>query len=650
MKRSFLVALSISALIFSVLSFGVELYVLWEHTGTLPSFVHGTGRLSSTGKVSFCINRQPSISFPCNTTLSQGQEFTCQLSMSDPNGDNLTAGVIEVGENTSFLNVSPSGFINVTPTNDDVGNHTMIFSADDGLGCDISVATVTILLQVSNVNDPPYLATPIGDVSFVQNTTFSAFFLNSFFADPDDDPLTYTSSIPPDISVEILGTSEVRFTSFVCLPDGELVTFTATDPGNLSADSNPVTVKVTCDFPQPTVQQSSSSTESSGGGGGGGGGCIPDWQCQDWFPCLPSGEQWRRCYDKAACAADRYLKRQCTYVGPPPACEENWLCSEWGNCFLNGTQYRTCQDLNGCGTEVLLPSTEQACVYIPTCNDGVQNGNETGVDCGGSCAACPLVQRPAPITESALSWWIVLMILLSILMTAGVVKYYQAEIARFLARLGFLVRREEIKDVLLSKEQRNMLFEHLLRFEERVASETPEDAYDDLAGLIREYAVEALGVRPESVPEEVLSACRRLGLQEQTTTLLYELFKKAEILEQEELVYDEYFVQFTVEELRTLVCLTSEYGMEEIARRIEEVPVTEEMSFFDELFVRMTNALRAVQFGQFDIAKREYVKLLGIYEPLDEDEREQVYPELVWAFSSVKFSSQVTGAKRIAKA
>ncbi|MEL6536793.1 MAG: family 31 carbohydrate-binding protein, partial [Bacteroidota bacterium] len=25
----------------------------------------------------------------------------------------------------------------------------------------------------------------------------------------------------------------------------------------------------------------------------------------------------------------------------------------------------------------------------PTCTDGLQNGDETGVDCGGSCAACP---------------------------------------------------------------------------------------------------------------------------------------------------------------------------------------------------------------------------------------------------------------------
>lgn len=24
----------------------------------------------------------------------------------------------------------------------------------------------------------------------------------------------------------------------------------------------------------------------------------------------------------------------------------------------------------------------------PTCSDGIQNGTETGVDCGGSCGAC----------------------------------------------------------------------------------------------------------------------------------------------------------------------------------------------------------------------------------------------------------------------
>jgi peptidoglycan hydrolase-like protein with peptidoglycan-binding domain len=32
----------------------------------------------------------------------------------------------------------------------------------------------------------------------------------------------------------------------------------------------------------------------------------------------------------------------------------------------------------------------------PTCTDGIQNGNETGVDCGGSCTACPVPPAPVP--------------------------------------------------------------------------------------------------------------------------------------------------------------------------------------------------------------------------------------------------------------
>ena len=37
---------------------------------------------------------------------------------------------------------------------------------------------------------------------------------------------------------------------------------------------------------------------------------------------------------------------------------------------------------------------------MPTCTDGIQNGTETGVDCGGSCSACsnpePIIAAPLP--------------------------------------------------------------------------------------------------------------------------------------------------------------------------------------------------------------------------------------------------------------
>ena len=46
---------------------------------------------------------------------------------------------------------------------------------------------------------------------------------------------------------------------------------------------------------------------------------------------------------------------------------------------------------SGVGHKYYFDDIEKSSVsVIPTCTDGVQNGNETGVDCGGSnCAACP---------------------------------------------------------------------------------------------------------------------------------------------------------------------------------------------------------------------------------------------------------------------
>jgi hypothetical protein len=39
----------------------------------------------------------------------------------------------------------------------------------------------------------------------------------------------------------------------------------------------------------------------------------------------------------------------------------------------------------------------------PTCSDGVQNGNETGIDCGGSCPPCPVIVCDAPTNLAAQS-------------------------------------------------------------------------------------------------------------------------------------------------------------------------------------------------------------------------------------------------------
>lgn len=60
------------------------------------------------------------------------------------------------------------------------------------------------------------------------------------------------------------------------------------------------------------------------------------------------------------------------------------------NGFINGggVGMPTCTDGVMNGNETGVDCGGPDCPACPTCNDGIQNGNETGIDCGGSCTPC----------------------------------------------------------------------------------------------------------------------------------------------------------------------------------------------------------------------------------------------------------------------
>jgi hypothetical protein len=86
------------------------------------------------------------------------------------------------------------------------------------------------------------------------------------------------------------------------------------------------------------------------------------------------------------------------------SCVPDWICDEWSECAQ--TQTRTCTDNKGCGTNEAKPEESQACFecevdvdcdegtcqdnicVVATCTDGIQNGNENGIDCDGDCDSC----------------------------------------------------------------------------------------------------------------------------------------------------------------------------------------------------------------------------------------------------------------------
>ncbi|MBI4438375.1 Ig-like domain-containing protein [Candidatus Woesearchaeota archaeon] len=70
-------------------------------------------------------------------------------------------------------------------------------------------------------------------------------------------------------------------------------------------------------------------------------------------------------------------------------CQEKWICTEWSSCVF-GVQDRACRDLNGCGTVLTKPEEKKACAVVQpaSCFNGIRDGNETDVDCGGACEPC----------------------------------------------------------------------------------------------------------------------------------------------------------------------------------------------------------------------------------------------------------------------
>jgi len=130
---------------------------------------------------------------------------------------------------------------------------------------------------------------------------------------------------------------------------------------------------------------------------------------------------------------------------PSDSCSEIWSCKSWSECFnlekvnvlenmsselmlivkngcslwdwdeeVCGFQERDCEDIGNCRSYATRPDIIKECYYIPTCYDEIQNQDEEGVDCGGSCEPCE--ELPKPVKLSYLIWCIILLVILTALL------------------------------------------------------------------------------------------------------------------------------------------------------------------------------------------------------------------------------------------
>ena len=256
-----------------------------------------------------------------------------------------------------------------------VGNNTIAISCYDLFNHN---TTDTFLFTVLDVNEPPVLGS-IGDQILTEG---EAFILDLDASDPENDTLTF-GAVTSLFTIDPV-TGYLNYTPAFAHIGNHTINFTVYDGGLYDHE----VVLFTIVRGQFCGDELCGSAEN----------CIlceGDCGACPQSPGGDSGESSEESEESTSTSEQQTtgeIPPQTALAPQPPQyrCDEKWECTPWSECTIQGTHTRKCKDINHCGSLKEKPKEAEECEYQPTCNDGVQNGGETGVDCGGPCESCPI--------------------------------------------------------------------------------------------------------------------------------------------------------------------------------------------------------------------------------------------------------------------
>jgi hypothetical protein len=159
--------------------------------------------------------------------------------------------------------------------------------------------------------------------------------------------------------------------------------------------------------------------------------CSSNWGCGDWSECSGEytsddliygreiiGTQGSLCKDFNGCQSNFFQERKCTFKVPVIVETKMWCNKEYTEVRnLSGSVLARLKTINN-GADRLDVNLnlvgEGFCEY---CYDDIQNYDEEGVDCGGSCMPCGIKKElpESAIRISVLKYWIFFTLFLTML-------------------------------------------------------------------------------------------------------------------------------------------------------------------------------------------------------------------------------------------
>jgi len=212
------------------------------------------------------VNDNPQISSTAGTTATEDQQYSYQLSITDPDDSNNGSDLIfSLSNEPAGMSVSTTGLVTWTPTEGVNTSGAVTVTVQDGGEDSASGDSEVFTVSVTAVNDPPVISSTAGttadeDVEYQYQLTVN---------DPDDSnngsDLTFSLSGEPT-GMTVSNTGLVTWTATEGISTSGLVTVTVADGGEdgASDDSEQFTVTVSAvnDSPQITSSPSTSAIEA----------------------------------------------------------------------------------------------------------------------------------------------------------------------------------------------------------------------------------------------------------------------------------------------------------------------------------------------------------------------------------------------------
>ena len=593
---------------------------------------------SDKSTTSMCINNPPFITYDCNLTdavLNTSNIYNCTFNASDPNNDAITYRAQWMTTPIMF-NVTQGGYFNFSPKRAAMGQiNALRINAYDDSHCANNNSYKEMNMTVIGTNRAPYLSKIIPSEKIAAKT-FISFNLNDYFTDPDEDILAY-------FSVPLNGTTATARASghtakiqagAICGPI--TVYFTAVDPWGLSNISNVVTYEVIC--PDATKPSDNSNAKNDNGAGDGSSQtkCVPDWRCGKWADCQSWNTTYKRCIDYKGCNPrhyEEYLYENCTYNPSVNYCKEKWDCNEWSTC-KNDVHTRICLDLMTCGTNTTKPPKYENCSKISSCFNGIQDIGETGVDCGGPCGACRVVEKPGKV--NGLNGILISVVALTF-GTIGMLGYiFRSKIIAIYKKIFAKKPRKKHK-IYINNKQKEKLLQLLNIIQARIDEHKINHAIDESAVFIREYFKQLLSIENLN-KDELLTNIIKLKDKdlEKILVMFYAKIINTIHLRNKGVDIHESEIQALIDEMSHEIYLVAEFTDQEAAYSIK-TRIREGKESLDSVYNKLSNLYIALKFGELLIAKNMYKDLLKDYEKLSNKDKPIPYNDIIRAFHATNY-------------